>query len=176
MDHGTSAFVRLPSQVLSAAFASALLAIASIAYAQRAANSSGDHRGAGPGGFADLAEKVGPAVIGVSTKAAAADDESPAEPVGPDGLPDQDAPNQDRPGRPTPEADRRGAGHTPKSGEMLSIGSGFFVSPDGYAMTNNHVVEGSDTAEIRTRDGKTYQAKVLGKDALSDLALLKVDG
>jgi serine protease Do len=80
------------------------------------------------------------------------------------------------PGRAAPDADRRGPGNAPKSGEMVSIGSGFFISPDGYAVTNNHVVEGSDTAEIRTSDGKIYPAKVLGKDALSDLALLKVDG
>ena len=59
MDHGTSAFVRLPSQVLSAAFASALLAIASIAYAQRAANSSGTIVAQGPAVSPTLLKRSG---------------------------------------------------------------------------------------------------------------------
>jgi serine protease Do len=58
----------------------------------------------------------------------------------------------------------------------VSLGSGFFISADGYAVTNNHVTEGSDTAEIMTDDQKTYTAKVVGADPTSDLALLKVDG
>ena len=56
------------------------------------------------------------------------------------------------------------------------MGSGFFISPDGYAVTNSHVVEDSETAEIRTNDNKPYSAKVIGKDSLSDLALIKVEG
>lgn len=59
---------------------------------------------------------------------------------------------------------------------MVTIGSGLFISPDGYAVTNSHIVEGSDTAEIRTSDNKTYPAKVVGRDSLSDIALIKVDG
>jgi serine protease Do len=59
---------------------------------------------------------------------------------------------------------------------MVTIGSGFFISSDSYAVTNNHIVEGSDTAEIRTSDNKTYPAKVVGRDSLSDIALIKVDG
>src|SRR5207245_9991033 len=54
--------------------------------------------------------------------------------------------------------------------------SGFFISQDGYAVTNRHTVEDSDTAEIRTSDNKPYSAKVIGKDSLSDLALIKVEG
>jgi serine protease Do len=170
MMHGTSAFVGLRAPVMGAAFSSALLMIANIACAQ-AVNSKADHGDAGPAGFAELAEKVGPAVIGVSAKAAVADDESSGLSFGPDGLPGQDTPR-----RAVPGPDRRGRGKPPNSGEMISIGSGFFISPDGYAVTNNHVVGDSDTAEIRTNDDKIYPAKVLGKDALSDLALLKVDG
>lgn len=56
------------------------------------------------------------------------------------------------------------------------MGSGFFISPDGYAVTNSHVVKDNDTAEILTSDKKTYSAKVVGRDPLSDLALIKVDG
>jgi serine protease Do len=55
-------------------------------------------------------------------------------------------------------------------------GSGFFITADGYAVTNNHVVDGAQTVEITTDEGKTYAAKVIGKDQRTDLALIKVDG
>ncbi|MGY4478911.1 S1C family serine protease [Bradyrhizobium sp. USDA 3364] len=169
MIQGNSAFVRLRILVVSAAFASALLVSAGIVHAQPA---NRDHGDAGPGGFADLAEKVGAAVIGVSaTVVATDDDDSPGRSLAPDGLPDQDMP-----GRVIPGPGGRGPGHLPKPAEMTSIGSGFFISADGYAVTNNHLLAGSDTAEVRTNDNKVYKAKVLGKDSVSDLALLKVDG
>jgi serine protease Do len=57
-----------------------------------------------------------------------------------------------------------------------SQGSGFFITADGYAVTNNHVVNGSAAAEIRLDDGKTYKARVVATDPTSDLALLKIDG
>lgn len=57
-----------------------------------------------------------------------------------------------------------------------SQGTGFFISADGFAVTNNHVIKGSKTVEIRTDDKKTYRARVVAADAASDLALLKVDG
>jgi serine protease Do len=55
-------------------------------------------------------------------------------------------------------------------------GSGFFISADGYAVTNNHVVDSADKVEVTTDDGKTYSAKVIGTDARTDLALIKVEG
>ena len=55
-------------------------------------------------------------------------------------------------------------------------GSGFLISADGYAVTNNHVVEKASTVEVATDDGKTYTAKVIGTDPRTDLALIKVDG
>src|SRR6202023_1139605 len=61
-------------------------------------------------------------------------------------------------------------------GVMMGQGSGFFISPDGYAVTNNHVVDGADKVEVTTDDGKTYSAKVIGSDARTDLALIKVEG
>ena len=54
-------------------------------------------------------------------------------------------------------------------------GSGFFISPDGYAVTNNHVVDHAKTVQIKTDDGTTYKAKVIGTDPKTDLALIKVD-
>jgi serine protease Do len=59
---------------------------------------------------------------------------------------------------------------------LMSQGSGFVLSADGYAVTNAHVVEDSDIATVGTADGKTYTAKVVGIDKLSDVALLKIEG
>jgi serine protease Do len=55
-------------------------------------------------------------------------------------------------------------------------GSGFFISSDGYILTNNHVVDHARSVKVTTIDGKTYPAKVVGTDAQTDLAVLKVDG
>ena len=57
-----------------------------------------------------------------------------------------------------------------------SLGSGFFISADGYAVTNHHVIKGAKTAEIRTDSKQTYGAHIVATDPGSDLALLKVDG
>jgi serine protease Do len=133
-----------------------------------------------PVGFADIVERVKPSVISVKVnineKVAAKDDgankdeDSPFQPGspmerffrrfgGPDGLP---------PGmRGGPKGGR---------GQVTGQGSGFFISADGYAVTNNHVVDGADKVEVTTDDGKTYTAKVIGTDARTDVALIKVEG
>ncbi len=54
--------------------------------------------------------------------------------------------------------------------------SGFFISADGYAVTNFHVVDQADGVEVATDDGKTYSAKVVGRDQRTDLALIKIEG
>ena len=58
---------------------------------------------------------------------------------------------------------------------MMGQGSGFFISSDGYAVTNNHVVDGADKVEVTTDAGKTYTAKVIGTDPRTDVALIKVE-
>ena len=58
----------------------------------------------------------------------------------------------------------------------MGQGSGFFISADGYAVTNNHVVDKAESVEITTDDGKTYTAKVIGTDPKTDIALIKVEG
>ena len=128
-----------------------------------------------PAGFADLVEKVKPAVISVSVRMDAG-----AEMMGFDGdkpfppnshmqrffhhfgMPDGDN---------APDNQRRPNGHI-----MTAQGSGFFITADGYAVTNNHVVDKAKAVEITTDDGKTYDAKVIGTDPRTDLALIKVDG
>jgi len=55
-----------------------------------------------------------------------------------------------------------------------SLGSGFVISPDGYIFTNNHVVEKSDKIIVKLSDGREYNAKIIGKDAKTDIALIKI--
>ncbi|MDI1266309.1 MAG: Do family serine endopeptidase [bacterium] len=134
-----------------------------------------------PIGFADIVERVKPSVISVkvniaekvskgSDDSANKDEDSPFQPGspmerffrrfgGPDGLP---------PGlRGGPRGGR---------GPTMGQGSGFFISADGFAVTNNHVVDGADKVEVTMDDGKTYTAKVIGADPRTDLALIKVEG
>jgi serine protease Do len=123
-----------------------------------------------PVGFADIVEKVKPAVISVRVKSDAGPQLSSDESPFPKGSPMErffrqfGSPNQQIPGVP------------PGRRFSASQGSGFFISADGYAVTNNHVVERATTVQVITDDGKTHTAKVIGTDARTDLALIKVDG
>ena len=58
----------------------------------------------------------------------------------------------------------------------MAQGSGFFISPDGYIVTNNHVVDHASDVTITLASGKTMPAKVIGVDKKTDLALLKAEG
>jgi serine protease Do len=121
-----------------------------------------------PVGFADIVEKVKPAVISVRVKI-----DQPAQP----GLSDDDD-LPFPPGSPFERFFKRfGAPGNPKGHEVITgQGSGFFISRDGYAVTNNHVVQNAENVQVTTDDGKTYTAKVIGTDSRTDLALIKVDG
>jgi serine protease Do len=135
--------------------------------------------------FADVVEHVSPAVVSVRVKAKiepASDDGANFSwgPQGFENLPD-DHPlkrffrefrgddNRDQ-GRRFGRRDRNNA--TPRA---IAQGSGFFISEDGYVVTNNHVVEGGATFTVVTDDGKEFDAKLIGTDPRTDLAVLKVD-
>jgi serine protease Do len=123
-----------------------------------------------PVGFADIVEKVKPAVISVRVKK-----ERPAS----SGLSDDDLPFP--PGSPFERFFKRfGMPNTPNMPNGREVitgqGSGFFISSDGYAVTNNHVVDNAENVQVTTDDGKTFTAKVIGKDPRTDLALIKVGG
>ena len=60
--------------------------------------------------------------------------------------------------------------------KLQATGSGFFISADGYIVTNNHVVEGADKITVRTTDERSLPARVIGRDAATDLAVVKVEG
>ena len=98
-------------------------------------------------GFAELVRAVKPAVIAVLARTTEAD-------LGPR---------------------TQGSPEGQRSRFSLSQGSGFFITGDGYAVTSNHVVKGSVSVEIHTDDGQIYKARVIGTDAESDLAVIKVD-
>src|SRR4030095_14385622 len=127
-----------------------------------------------PAGFGDIVEKVKPAVISVRVKKSG----------GPEMMGFGDG--QSAPGiEPGSPADRffrqfgmpRDMQPTrPHRNFTMGQGSGFFISADGYAITNNHVVEKAEEVEIKTDTGKTYTAKVIGTDPKTDLALIKVQG
>ncbi len=123
-----------------------------------------------PVGFADIVEKVKPAVISVRVRMerSASSDTNDDEIPWPPGSPFQRFFRQfGLPGTP----------NQPNGREIITgQGSGFFISADGYAVTNNHVVQGADSVKVTTDDGTTYNAKVIGTDPRTDLALIKVDG
>jgi Do/DeqQ family serine protease len=59
--------------------------------------------------------------------------------------------------------------------EQIGTGSGVIISPDGYIITNNHVIEGAQSIEITTNDNKTFDAELIGTDPNTDIALLKIE-
>jgi serine protease Do len=118
--------------------------------------------------FASLVERVKPAVVSVFVKAEKVDEVSDAQGQ------DDENPFQGSPFQFGPQS--QGNSGQPQTHLMQAQGSGFFISADGYLITNNHVVDHAKSVEIMTTDGKRYQAKVTGTDPKTDLALLKVDG
>ncbi|WP_299103185.1 Do family serine endopeptidase [uncultured Alistipes sp.] len=67
-------------------------------------------------------------------------------------------------------------GSRPQYREARAGGSGVIISKDGYVVTNNHVVDGATKLRVKLNDGRTFDAKLIGKDSATDLALLKIDG
>ncbi|WP_339738992.1 Do family serine endopeptidase [uncultured Maricaulis sp.] len=117
-----------------------------------------------PMSFADLIEHVSPAVVTIQ---ASSTPEEVAAGVDLENMPPQMREWLERQfgGRAAPQP----------SQPRQSLGSGFFISADGYLVTNNHVVDGATEITIGTAGGETYPARVIGLDPQTDLALLKVD-
>ncbi len=157
---GATVFLASPGFAPNAGLSS----LNSIAYAQNAQR---------PVGFADIVEQVKPSVISVRVKMdpgarlSGLEGNNPFPQGSPMdqffrrfGLP-EGGPNQAQ----------------PRGRQMVTgQGSGFFISADGYEVTNNHVVDKAETVEVTSDDGKVYSAKVIGTDPRSDVALIKVDG
>jgi serine protease Do len=121
--------------------------------------------------FADLVDKVGPAVVNIRTTERVRLDQ---------GGPDEEMQEFLRRffgGQMVPRGRRGGpAEQAPEERVQRGVGSGFIISDDGFVLTNAHVVEGADEVVVTLTDRREFKAKVLGSDARSDVALLKVDG
>ncbi|MBA3897728.1 MAG: Do family serine endopeptidase [Sphingomonadaceae bacterium] len=149
----------------------ATMALQSPAPAQVAQNEPGAiqavaPRGGAPMSFADMVAKLQPAVVNISTT-------------------QQIQVQTNNPFAGTPFGDLFGGGTSngrPVTREATSLGSGFIVSADGYIVTNNHVISGGQPGTppvgqitVTLSDRKEYPARLIGRDAASDLAVLKID-
>lgn len=116
------------------------------------------------GGYADLVETVSPSVVYIEV-------ETSAKPANlPDNFPFEQFQRRHGqvPGMP-------GMGEIPQSQPRQGLGSGFIISESGEIVTNNHVVQGADKVTVKLADGRSFTAKVVGTDKLTDLALLRVE-
>ena len=119
-------------------------------------------RAGAPESFADLTEQLAPAVVNISTR-------------------QRITVNAGNPFAGTPFADLFGnRGGQPTTREAQSLGSGFIISADGYVVTNNHVITAEGRGEVEAitvtmPDGTDYPAELVGRDAASDLAVLKIE-
>ncbi|WP_299196493.1 Do family serine endopeptidase [uncultured Erythrobacter sp.] len=116
-----------------------------------------------PASFADLTEQLQPAVVNIATRQSIQVNRNPFA------------------GTPFAELfNRRGRSDEPQTREAQSLGSGFIISADGYVVTNNHVVAPDNRATLEEitvtmPDGTEYEAELVGADAQSDLAVLKIN-
>lgn len=136
-----------------------LVAVLVLAFAQVAAA-----RGT-PQSFADLAEKLSPAVVNISTT-------QRVKLTGRDFMP------QFPPGSPFEDFFRDYFDQQRRNGRtrrVTSLGSGFVVDPKGIVVTNNHVIADADEITVRFANGKEYKAEILGRDSRTDVAVLKIE-
>ena len=125
-----------------------------------------------PMSFADLAARLQPAVVNISTK-----QRVPVKAQGADPMEEFFR----RFGQPAPESGG-GANPQPRTRETGSLGSGFLISADGYIVTNNHLIQGAggsgtvDQVTVTLPDKREFSARIIGRDQPSDLALLKIEG
>ncbi len=126
--------------------------------------------------FADLVDRVGPAVVNIRTtqrivpgqREAQVDEEMQEFFRRFFGMPVPPAPQPDRRGqRPAP---------SPEQEVPRGVGSGFIISGDGFVLTNAHVIEGADEVYVRLTDKREFKAKIIGADKRTDVALVKIDG
>jgi serine protease Do len=164
-------FARHSMLMLFAAFA---MLVGSIAHAQTR----------GLPDFTDLVDQADPAVVNIRTSAkvssrgAAPGGQDPAEMFKWFFGPDFEMPGQGNgpgPGT-TPRTPRGGGGGGGEEREVpRGVGSGFFISNDGYVLTNHHVVAGADDITVTLTDRREFKAKIIGSDERTDVALIKIE-
>jgi serine protease Do len=131
--------------------------------------------------FADLVDRVGPAVVNIRTT-----ERARANAGGPNGLNDPEmeeffrrffgVPMPRQQPQPDTPRGRRQAPQQQEEEVPRGVGSGFIISNDGYIMTNSHVVEGADEVYVTLTDKREFKAKIIGSDKRSDVALVKIEG
>jgi len=111
-----------------------------------------------------LAARVTPAVVNVAVTSHAKSEMADGQmPQLPEGVPPMFGPFFNRPMKPQSQIEH-------------GIGSGVLISPDGYIVTNNHVIDGAVDIRVTLKDRRILTAKLIGADPLTDLAVIKVDG
>lgn len=157
-----------PRQTVARDMARAMwLAILSLAFL--AAQAAQSLAFGAPESFADLADKVSPSVVNITTTTVVEAPTGPG-PMVPEGSPFEDFFRDFNEEFGNPDGQGGGA---PQRAQAL--GSGFVISADGYIITNNHVIEGADEIQIEFFSGNTLDAKLIGTDPKTDIALLKVE-
>ena len=145
---------------------------------------------ASPPSFADLIQRVAPAVVSIdvtlkpSAENVALQEEGGQEEGGQEarsfGGPSPFQFFFGAPGQPSPFAGIPGFPGSGQGGgaplKEQATASGFFISPDGYIVTNNHVVQGATSITVRLADHRQFKARLIGRDPATDLAVIKVDG
>ncbi len=145
----------------------ALLCLFSLAFLGGCKNSAKTEFVGFPHSFADLAEKVKPAVVNISTTSTVT---VPGDPFRHFFGPDQGGQNG-----PFGDFFRHFFDETPdRKMKQQSLGTGFIIDRDGYIITNNHVVDNADEIKVKLSDGREFKAKVVGRDKKTDLALIKI--
>ena len=146
--------------VLFAGFAAAPMVLSRTADAQEITPSRIAPPGGAPASFADLIERVRPAVVSISVRQAPNTATGPSLEGLPPGFEEFFRGRPGRPGGPAPTA----------------LGSGFFIDERGTIVTNHHVIAGAEEITIRTSDGRDLQADIIGSDEPTDIAVLRVRG
>ncbi len=122
-----------------------------------------------PVSFADLADRLSPAVVNITTTTTIAQATPGPTPMLPEGSPFSDM------FRDFMERGQRDQDGNRPQRRSSALGSGFVISADGYIVTNNHVIESADGISIEFFDGSELDARIIGRDPRTDIALLKVD-
>ncbi len=164
MNHRKPAAIAMPKPATPVAFKVALASLILLmgAFFAQAAGAR-----AVPTSFADLAERLSPAVVNISTsQTVKRPNIGPKIPELPQGSPFEEFFKD--------FFDKRGGGEGPSSRKVQSLGSGFVIDPKGFIVTNNHVIENADEIVVNFPNGDSLDAKLVGTDPKTDLALLKL--
>jgi serine protease Do len=142
-----------------------------------------------PLSFADIFERVAPAVVSIDVTSKTKASDVQAELAKRFGIPVPKKAPKAKPGVPAPkgapgapgapgadQGDDQAEGADEDAPAAMASGSGFFISSDGYIVTNNHVIADSDTITVRLNDKRELKGRIIGRDEGTDLAVIKVEG